>query len=73
MSDPQIRCRDALALWLRWNETFEQSTAEMFASRADPSALQCIMDQMDSMRHSAVTASRRVLDSPLLDGSSTTP
>lgn len=73
MSDPQIRCRDALALWMRWNETFERSTAEMFASRSDPTALQDIMDQMDNMRHSAVTASQRVLDAPWLNGSSTTP
>jgi hypothetical protein len=64
MSDPQIRCRDALALWLRWNETFELSTAEMFAFRSDPTALQSIVDQMDRMRHSAVTASHRVLDAP---------
>ena len=57
------RWSEALALWLRWNEAYEQTTARMFQARHDPKKLKDLMDHMDQLRGQAIALSRQLLES----------
>ena len=55
------RLRQAVALWLQWNEAYEQVTIEAFEARHDQRKLEAIMDDMDSVRRQAIAASKEAL------------
>jgi hypothetical protein len=57
--------KEALELWLRWNECYEHVSAQAFAAGGDPRRLEELMDEMDQVRQQALDISRRlVADSP---------
>ena len=62
MSDSEARFRQALSLWMQWNEAYERATSRMFDVGADPAQLEAVMDQMDEVRRRAVELTRRALD-----------
>ena len=62
MTDRELRCRDALALWLRWNEAYSRATELMFAGDQSPEQIELLMDQMDQLRQEAARVSRELLD-----------
>jgi hypothetical protein len=51
----------AIALWLRWNEAYEQVTMQAYQARHDQRKLEAIMDEMDSVRRQAVAASKKAI------------
>ena len=53
--------RQAVALWLRWNEAYEQVTMQAYQARHDQRKLEAIMDEMDSVRKQAVAASEKAI------------
>jgi hypothetical protein len=62
ITDHEVRWREALVLWLRWNEAYEHVTARMFESGPDASQLESLMDQMDELRRQAISLSHDLLD-----------
>jgi hypothetical protein len=56
------QCRDVLALWLAWNERYNELAALMYASSEDQPQIERLSDELDSMRFRAVEASRRWLE-----------
>lgn len=62
VTDLQLRWREALVLWLRWNQAYEHATERMFQSGHSPAQLQEMMDQMDDLRREAVEQSQQLLD-----------
>ena len=62
MSNSDSRLRQALALWMQWNEAYERATSRMFDVGANPAQLEAVMDQMDEVRRRAVELTQRVLD-----------
>lgn len=62
VTDLQLRWREALVLWLRWNQAYEHVTERMFQSGQNPARLQEMMDQMDDLRREAVVQSQQLLD-----------
>lgn len=65
--DLQLRWREALVCWLRWNEAYEHVNATMFDKRHSPEQLERLMDQMDELRRRAIGLSHELLDSPSAD------
>jgi len=53
--------RQAVALWLRWNEAYEQVTMQAYQARHDQRKLEASMDEMDSVRRQAVAASEKAI------------
>lgn len=62
VTDLQLQWREALVLWLRWNQAYEHVTEQMFQAAQDPARLQQLMDQMDDLRREAVAQSQQLLD-----------
>lgn len=62
VTDLQLQWREALVLWLRWNQAYEHVTEQMFQAGQDPARLQQLMDQMDDLRREAVAQSQQLLD-----------
>lgn len=62
ISDLQLRWREALVLWLRWNQAYEHATERMFQAGQDPAQIEQLMDQMDELRRQAVAQSHQLLD-----------
>jgi hypothetical protein len=62
MSDLQLRWREALLMWLRWNQAYEHVTERMFQPGCNSAQLQEMMDQMDDLRREAIAQSRELLD-----------
>jgi hypothetical protein len=62
ISDLQLRWREALVLWLRWNQAYEHVTERMFQAGEDPEQLQQYMDRMEEMRREAIAQSHQLLD-----------
>jgi hypothetical protein len=60
--DQQLRWREALVCWLRWNEAYENVTATMYDKRQSPEQLERLMDQMDALRRHAIELSHQLLD-----------
>lgn len=61
ISDSQLRWREALVLWLRWNQVYERVTEQMFAIGDDPARLQTLMDEADGLRRQAIALSQELL------------
>jgi len=53
--------KEALELWLRWNDCYEHVTAAAFAAEGDQQRLEDLMDEMDQVRQQALDLSRRLL------------
>jgi hypothetical protein len=62
VSDIEIRFREALSLWLRWNEAYEQATQIMCRPGQSQQQLEEFMDRMDSLRREAIDLSQELLD-----------
>lgn len=62
VTDLQLQWREALLLWLRWNQAYEHVTERMFQAGQNPAQLQELMDQMDELRREAINQSRQLLD-----------
>lgn len=60
--DDALRYRDVLALWLRWNQTYERVTELMFSQGSEAAQLESLMDQVDALRNEAISRSRDLLD-----------
>ncbi len=56
------RYRDAVRMWLQWNEAYETATGRIFEKRSDPQAMQDEMDRMDQLRRQAITFSQELLE-----------
>ena len=54
--------RKALIMWLRWNEAQELATARMFSAGRRVESIEDLLDQIDQLRHAAVSLSRELLD-----------
>ncbi|MBI2827571.1 MAG: hypothetical protein HYX69_23090 [Planctomycetia bacterium] len=55
------RCKEALELWLQWNEAYETVTAAAFKKGFDQRQLEAAMDQMDRIRARAIALSAVLL------------
>jgi hypothetical protein len=53
--------REAVAVWLRWNAGFEQSTQRMFEAGESPMKIEDYMDWLDQLRREAIELSRRAI------------
>jgi hypothetical protein len=62
ITEQQLRWREALVLWLRWNEAYEHVTARMYQPGQDAQQLELLMDQMDQIRSQAIRLSQELLD-----------
>ena len=62
MADSEVRFREALVLWLRWNEAYEKATNHLFAAGQSPEKIEDYMDSMDQLRHEAISLSHDLLD-----------
>jgi hypothetical protein len=60
--DQTSRFKAALELWLRWNDVYQQVTADLFDARKDQTQLTEFMDQMDRLRVEAIEVSRKLLE-----------
>ena len=56
-----VRCREVLQMWLRWNDASRHVTERMFKERENPEKLQALLDDLDRLRREAVTASQQLL------------
>jgi hypothetical protein len=55
------RWREAVGLWLRWNEAYEHVTGQMYQQGSQLNELEALMDQMDALRRRAVELSHQLL------------
>ena len=53
--------REALQLWLRWNQAHDQITRALFEGGKPSQRLEDVMDQLDSMRKQAVALSEDLI------------
>ncbi|HVX13071.1 MAG TPA: hypothetical protein VHC22_17945 [Pirellulales bacterium] len=58
-----VRCKEVVQMWLRWNDASQQMTERLFEHREDPQRLQEMLDDLDRLRLEAVSASRQLLGS----------
>ena len=61
VTDPANAWREALRLWLRWNQAHDQITRTLFEDGKPSQKLEDVMDQLDSMRKQAVTLSEELI------------
>lgn len=57
-----VRSKEALRLWLRWHDASQQITELMYQERESPEKIREMLDDLDSLRQEAVSASRQLLD-----------
>lgn len=62
LSDLEMRLREALVMWLRWNDAHEKCTERLFCEHCDPRQTEELLDQLDGLRHEAVRLSHELLD-----------
>lgn len=62
ISDFEMRCREALVLWLRWNEAYERVTEQMYQPGTSQESLQDTMDQVEDLRRQAISLSQEMLE-----------
>ena len=61
VTDAANAWREALRLWLRWNQAHDQITRTLFEDGKPSQKLEDVMDQLDSMRKQAVTLSEELI------------
>jgi hypothetical protein len=59
----EVRCKEVLQLWLKWNDASQHLTELMFRERDNPDKLREMLDDLDRQRLAAVSASRELLNS----------
>ena len=59
---PLGRYKEALRMWLHWNEAYDQLTARMFQVAHDQRQMEDLADHVDRLRAQAVAATRQLLD-----------
>ena len=59
--DTATACREALQLWLQWNQAHEQITQTLFENGKPSQKLEDVMDHLDRMRKQAVTLSEGLI------------
>jgi hypothetical protein len=62
ITELELRLREVLVKWLRWNEAYEQATNQLFLAGASPAQVEDFMDSMDQLRREAVALSHALLD-----------
>jgi hypothetical protein len=62
LTDVEMRCRDALLLWLHWNDAYERVTEAMCRPGQTQDQLESLMDSMDQLRREAIAKSHELLD-----------
>ena len=60
-AEQDLRYREALELWLRWNEAHEQAVAQLFSADLSPQQIEDFLDSIDQLRREAITMSRLLL------------
>ncbi|MDG2409256.1 MAG: hypothetical protein P8M53_09645 [Pirellulales bacterium] len=60
-SEKAIAWREALQLWLRWNQAHEQITKTLFEDGKPSQKLEDVMDHLDRMRKQAVSLSEGLI------------
>jgi hypothetical protein len=58
----EVRCKEVLQMWLRWNDASQQVTQLMFRERDNPEKLREMLDDLDRLRLAAVSASQELLN-----------
>lgn len=58
-----VRARELLERWLRWNEAYQQVTEQMFRQRENPEKLHDLLDDLDRLRSEVVSDTQQLLDS----------
>ena len=53
--------KEALSLWLRWSDQYQQATRELYVSRRDLAAIEELMDQMDQLLFKAIRLTKELL------------
>jgi hypothetical protein len=59
----EVRCKEVLQMWLKWNDASQHATELMFQERDNPDKLREMLDDLDRMRLAAVSASQDLLNS----------
>lgn len=62
IADADLKFREALIMWLRWNEAYEHATSHLFAAGESATKLEDFMDSLDQLRREAISLSRALLD-----------
>lgn len=62
MSDADVRCREALLLWLRWNAEQQRITQSLYQNRQRPARMELLLDGLEDLRREAVATSQEALD-----------
>jgi hypothetical protein len=60
-STVQQECREALELWLQWDEQHRRLTELLFDGKNDPLRIEELLDCCDVLRQKAVELSHRAL------------
>jgi hypothetical protein len=61
-SDMEMRLREALLLWLRWNDAYERVTERLYAGQFSPEQTEAVMDEVDDLRREAIRLSHELLN-----------
>ncbi|HVA48499.1 MAG TPA: hypothetical protein VNH11_19195 [Pirellulales bacterium] len=61
MPDADLRCREALLLWLRWHAEQQQITESLYRHRHRPAQMESLLDRLDALRDEAVALSQEAL------------
>lgn len=59
--DRLAKCREALSLWLAWNDRYLQLAATMYAQGQDQRRIEQLGDELDELRQRALEASKSLL------------
>jgi small-conductance mechanosensitive channel len=62
-TDQAEEWRQAVLLWMRWNDAYERVTEAMFQAGSDQQRVQDLADQLDKLRATAIAQSHKLLDS----------
>jgi hypothetical protein len=62
IGDAEVKFREALIMWLRWNEAYEHATSHLFVAGESSAKLEDFMDSLDQLRREAISLSQALLD-----------
>lgn len=58
----EMDLREALVLWLRWNEAYERVTERLYDGQFGSEQTETVLDEVESLRREAVRLSQELLD-----------
>jgi len=61
-SNNGVAWKQALNLWLRWNEAHQRVADRMFRTGQDQQQIEDLMDQLDRVRREAVAQSEKLIE-----------